>query len=497
MSRTQFDTGFVTLLHTVDLGTGSTTLVGDTGFPSCFGLEVDQASVLHTICRHDGFYHLTRLDSATGQGTLLQPVLPEFQDLPNGVQGNTPVDFLLTPDRIGIINRFTFVAGMGLPAVDRAFEVYDRQTSDLLVRAPTGALALSDETSGGHVAAVLDEFGDIVLGQLSLQTAQRQISFGLPFTVRDLVRTPETTEFLVLAVNPPPANQVVFLARIVEDLERAFPRVSVPSHLRHLAILQPSGEEPPPSVGERIVPIIEAGGVTGGSFSSHLTLLHSSGTADQDVGIQFFDSGGESIDAAGVLCPGQAETLEGPLAARHLLDLDLSGLPTVAGWARLRAQPQVALSNEVLFATGGQPGCDNLATTLPSQSVQTTVQIAPVRPAQEWSADVVIRPQRESAFALVNPDLSESALVTVTAFDAQGEVFDSNEIELPPGQRISQLLFELLNRGKVFIQPPQRPADYRGSIRISADRPIAVAGLNVLLPEGKWSNIIVKAVDQD
>ncbi|HSR68305.1 MAG TPA: hypothetical protein VLU25_10215, partial [Acidobacteriota bacterium] len=488
LSRTPPDPDPVTSLHTVDFQTGAPTLVGETGFGFCYGLHHEDGA-LYSLCLEEDVYHLTRLDPETGRGELLSPVLPAMQQVANGTQFNTPSDFLLTADRIGVISTLLIDSSLpGLPAQDRVFEVYDRRTLDLLARAPTFAVALSGEVLGDQASAVLEEFGDIVLGQLSLQTAQRQISFPLSYRVRDLARLPATRRFLALGISPP-ANQVLFLGHIDEEFEVSVPVVSVPFNLEHLTVVERGEVQPPetPDLPEYVFPILEAQPGSTGSFSTHITLLNAVGTADAPFILEVFDSEGHPIDPTDLYCPGpgQEDLLRQPVAGQHLRGLDLTGgVVPVSGWARLRAADALSASSEVIFTTRTDTGCGALATSLPSQDIQTTVQVPPVRPVRRWVAEGVINPNRESAFSLVNPDLLQSSLVTVTALDAEGNTVDINEIELQPGERISNLLFELLIRGKVFLLPPERPQDYRGSILIESDLPIAVAGLTVLLPEG-------------
>ncbi len=499
-------------LHKIDPKTGQDTLIGETGFSDCFGLQEDQKGDLYSVCLQDDIYRLVRIDRNSGQGQPGLPIFPRIQ-LDQGIPfRHMPLDLVLTQDRFGVIRSFREAQTPILPPGGQNFEVYDRASGTLVVSASTRANRIAAPISGDEVPALL--FSDQgVLTRLDLQTAQQSITFQditFPIQTRsrfrflDFDQLPGSSDFLSLAfvqLN----NDTAFLVWIdgedghVSILER------VSRDMRYLTISE--GSDPPvePEGEETIIPILENGRAMNGTFSTHLALINSDGTAEQPFLLEFFESGGMPIQPDFALCPGQGAALEAPLPANQLLALDLSGrLPPisggsslVSGWARMRADDALTAFAEVLFANGSATNCGRLGNSLPAEDIQATVRIPAVRPALRWMAEGVIAATRESALSLVNPDPSETAMVTVTALNADGTPFDINEFQIGPEERISGLLFDLLNRGKVFILPPQRPDKYRGRVTITSDRPIAVGGLFLLLPEGRWLNLSVNSIGEE
>jgi hypothetical protein len=68
--------------------------------------------------------------------------------------------------------------------------------------------------------------------------------------------------------------------------------------------------------------------------------------------------------------------------------------------------------------------------------------------------------------------------------DFAGQLVSSATLELKPQARVSQFVHELM---------PGAPADFMGSIRFTGTIPVAIGGVNVLFPEGKFSNNNVSA----
>lgn len=238
------------------------------------------------------------------------------------------------------------------------------------------------------------------------------------------------------------------------------------------------------------------------SYRTSLTLANFSAST-QSATLEVFFNDGSSLYPSQVICPndGGPDFPAGPppppielydLVAHQQRRVLLSN-SSFLGWGRVTAEsgkpfvPQTEVSH-----VEGQysPEC-SAAQDLPSTSILTTVDIDPVRPSREFSASGSITTTRESGFAVVNPSDSESAAVSITAFNADGSVFDTNQIVIEPGHRLARQLFDLLIEGKAFLLPPVKPTDFSGEIRFSSDIPIAVGALEVLLPEGRWSNIPV------
>ena len=169
----------------------------------------------------------------------------------------------------------------------------------------------------------------------------------------------------------------------------------------------------------------------------------------------------------------------------------------VSGWARLSwdGAALVQASAEVGLIRGEPEPCVKKCNR-PSTDFVTTAQIWAVKPAREFRSAATIGPMRESAYSLVNPAQAGTAAVVIEALNPSGGSFDRNEFKIAPQQRVSGFLFELLILNKVFVAPPQRPEHFHGSVRILADRPIAVGAFNVQFPEGKLTNLPLIAADR-
>ena len=159
-----------------------------------------------------------------------------------------------------------------------------------------------------------------------------------------------------------------------------------------------------------------------------------------------------------------------------LLVIALVALALFAVW-RFRSAPTLAQEDQVSLDQ------------IDSRHIETQLRFPAVEPAMSFSAPVFIGRSRESAFSIVNPSLEDTARLTLQALRDDGTAFDANDFDVPPLGRIGDLLFALLNRGKVFIRPPDRPRDFRGQVRITSDYPVAVSGLDILLPQGHWTGI--------
>ncbi len=169
------------------------------------------------------------------------------------------------------------------------------------------------------------------------------------------------------------------------------------------------------------------------------------------------------------------------------------------GWARITSDEadlaaSVQVVTEVSIVEGQIDPCPGVICHRPSSEVFSSVQLPAVNPANRFRSQGIITPHRESAFAIVNPSDQDRAHIQILARRPNGDGFDSTETVLEPGARISLLLFDLLILNKNFIVPPVRPTDYHGSVEIVSDIPIAVSGIQVLLPQAKLLNLPVEAL---
>jgi hypothetical protein len=156
--------------------------------------------------------------------------------------------------------------------------------------------------------------------------------------------------------------------------------------------------------------------------------------------------------------------------------------PSLNGWIRLTfdssatilASAEVALINAPV---GPHPICIR-----PSTEIVTSVQLPALDGARKFSAFTVIRPNRKSAFAIVNPSTTEKATVFLSLMDPSGKFVASSTIDVPPQGRVSRFAHELL---------PAAPSDFMGALRITSTIPVGFGGVNVLFPGGDFTGINV------
>ncbi|MEE8585486.1 MAG: PQQ-binding-like beta-propeller repeat protein [Acidobacteriota bacterium] len=454
----------------------------------CRGLDLDTAGRLITICEGgEGSYLLRPVEDGMDRALFLETNPSTFRALQDlAFRPNDGLIFLLTfeLEDLPIISP----GGHVLYALDPAtgetlWNVALPPVNGITFSAQSGKmLAVVQDGLSGRLAEIDPESGEIV--------AARQLSAAGIY--QDVAVDPATGKVHALVSA---ANSSSFVS-IEEDGEvTELESLDVSLSLFSLAITAPRPSDGPEQ--EWILPTLVASQSEGNRrFLTSLTLLNFSNSTAAGQ-IEFFNSEGSRRQLQELVCPGDAAMIPfpdpglPPNSQRHLL---LSGPPQgFAGWARLRSVLGPPLVPQVELAFVGFPfaGCPRPADSLPSEAVLTTVEVAPVRPAREFAASGAILEFRESGFSIVNPSPSETALIHIVASRDDGTSFDANEIHLAPRHRISLLLFELLIEGKNFLVPPVRPTDFRGQVRFSSDIPIAVGGLQVLLPEGKWSNLPV------
>lgn len=194
-----------------------------------------------------------------------------------------------------------------------------------------------------------------------------------------------------------------------------------------------------------------------------------------------------------------------------------------ARWARIGTDKRAMVQAEISLIQGEAEPCIQdaeevpriSASERPSVTLLTTARIEAVQPASQFRGSATISEHRHSAFAIVNPS-TEVANITVTLLDANGEIVEVDERKaeikylLRAEKRIADFVWSILFDGCKFANlglledviciatppgPPPLPASFNGSLRISSDIPIAVAGLDVLLPEGKLVNIPISISD--
>ncbi|MGI8782750.1 MAG: hypothetical protein ACR2L2_03750 [Acidobacteriota bacterium] len=253
---------------------------------------------------------------------------------------------------------------------------------------------------------------------------------------------------------------------------------------------------------ELIVPVVVSGTVKSPlHFQTILRILNPS-TEARTVTVRIYDDAGTQVRVDQVFCvagspllvlPGPELSLQ--IASNGSSELSsLGNLALFTGWASIRFEgaQTIQASSETALIDAPPAPCIQPICARPSTEIVTSVQLGATAAATEFRATASITDKRESAYALVNPSATQTATIELDAYNSSGMVVDQNTLKIPPLGRISKFLFELLNLGKVFIQTPQRPTAYHGSVRFRSDIPIAVAGLNVLSPEGKLVNLPTK-----
>jgi hypothetical protein len=159
-------------------------------------------------------------------------------------------------------------------------------------------------------------------------------------------------------------------------------------------------------------------------------------------------------------------------------------VPALNGWIRLTFDAAATIQASAEAALINAPVGPHPICIRPSTEIVTSAQTTAVAAAQKFSGFAVLRPYRKSGFAIVNPSATQNATVFLSLMDFAGRLVSSATLELKPQARVSRFVHELM---------PGAPADFMGSIRFTGTIPVAVGGVNVLFPEGKFSNNNVSA----
>ena len=157
-------------------------------------------------------------------------------------------------------------------------------------------------------------------------------------------------------------------------------------------------------------------------------------------------------------------------------------VPSLNGWIRLTfdssatilASAEVALINAPV---GPHPIC-----VRPSTEILTSVQIPAVPAAQKFAGFAVIRPYRKSAYAIVNPSMTQTATVFFSLMGLDARFVASGIVQIPPQGRLSRFIQEYL---------PDAPPDFMGSFRVTSTIPVGFGAANMLSPGGEFTGITV------
>lgn len=159
-------------------------------------------------------------------------------------------------------------------------------------------------------------------------------------------------------------------------------------------------------------------------------------------------------------------------------------VPDLNGWVRLTfdANANIQATSEVSLINapvGPHPICHR-----PSNEIITTVQVSSAKPSKKFSGVAVIRPNRQSGYAIVNPT-ADSVTAFLSLLDPSGKLVGSATLQLPPQGRISRMLTEYF---------PNAPSDLMGSLRVTASGLVAAGAVHVLMPDGKFTSVPVEAL---
>lgn len=487
-------------IYRIDRNSGTPIEIGSTGATGCEGLAFNRQGRLVTACFQTGGFFLRFIDPDSGavqQGPKLERRLPD-----------PLVDLAFRSEDEVLAALVILICELcdPRPPLPAAVSLLDPNDGSKLQIAFAGSGSPPPISPIGFREGTLygirtNAEGDSTILSIDLNDSSvgppTDLSMDGPYD--DLAFDPQSGRAHAVLPNGEASS---LLVTIDEDgqVETA---AELPLPITSIAFSHPI--QPPPSV-EWILPILTLTPSDDRNFKAMLTVLNQA-ESTAVASIQVFDDSGVRPEPLFQYTPPICDAYP----FRNLLPVEYLGENFVvparqsaavvfdngpepfSGWVRLRrVGPQELHPHlEIVYLvprTGHD--CFSLESN-PSRQVLTAATVPAVRPSLEFSAVGTITGSRESGFAIVNPSPVETARITIQADHLDGEAFDSNEIELAPRHRLNLLLFDLLNRGKQFVQPPQRPTFFTGPVRFTSDVPIAVGALNVQLPEGKWVNLPV------
>ena len=209
--------------------------------------------------------------------------------------------------------------------------------------------------------------------------------------------------------------------------------------------------------------------------------------------IQFLDHQGSEVAADEIMCPPvEATGTLGPGQVRRFQ----TRASDFGGWARITWTGNLAprVDAEIAFVEEAGDACEMLLNQVDSRNIRSKVRAAAGTASKLSALPASLTRRREVAVSIVNPSLTRTAHITLQAIRDDGRFLDVNEFKIGPGERLSDLLFGFLIRGKVFIVPPVRPNGFRGQVRVVSDSPVVVGAIDVFFPEGRWGNVPVFSI---
>jgi hypothetical protein len=228
------------------------------------------------------------------------------------------------------------------------------------------------------------------------------------------------------------------------------------------------------------------------------------------VQVETFDNSGKPIFHDELFCPPPVASLE-PLrislagsgsahfGTKGFIQPYDPGPGVIDGWVRLTVTGpgDLQATAEVLQVATIPSGCPPVICARPSPVYRSDALVNAIRPARRFRAAVVITPFRHTAFSVVNPSETKSARVSFELLRPDGSLLRGGALTIPPRERRSAFSWEWAMLPPIsivgFSQYGVMPSDFYGSARIESDVPVAVAALQVLLPEGRLVTATVTA----
>lgn len=470
------------VLYRIDAQSGEAEAIGPVGFDSCRGLDFAPNGVLWAACRRSGRSVLVELNRDSGAGIeRLELRDPDLEET-----GHDILDLAFRRSDGALFGLTLARSGINAEPPSVLLHQLNLQNGSLTrlgqLSAGSGGLAfdpiedaLFTTESGSSTLDVLNpETGDLVSSTpLDQSGSYTSIDF-------------EPATGLLWGTSPTDSNGSR-LVRVEVITGQVSVAATLPFRLNAVAWMDNSETAP----FQTILPAVSAASLSGGLHLSTSMFFRNFSATTADSAVEFFDSSGRSRMPSELVCPHLGGDQIGP---REVLRLRTRpGVDSFDGWARLLTSDRSELSaGAAVRLLDGEPRLCGETTEQGDSRLISEFQAAAVIPERRFSAPVVIAADRESAFSIVNPSSLRPAVVTLLAFRDDGTPVDANEIRIPPRAQVTGLLFELLIRGKVFVVPPQRP-DFRGQIVVTADVPIAVAGVDVSFFAGNWSTIPVSS----
>ncbi len=235
-----------------------------------------------------------------------------------------------------------------------------------------------------------------------------------------------------------------------------------------------------------ILPVVLNGSAVPPTHYQTTVRILNMGTSSVSVTLEAFQNDGTAVRVLDLAAAPDAGT-------KSVIPIDAGGsvevftaedVPPLNGWIRLtydaRANIQATAEASVIKAPVGPDPVYMRAST----DLLTSVQIPGMSASTRLSGFAVIRPYRQSAFAIVNPSTTQTANVFLSLMDLSGKLVASGIVQIAPQARVSRFVREFL---------PDAPQDFIGSFRITSSVAVALGGVNVLLPDGDFTGIGVTA----